>query len=373
MYPVSRWKNSIAATLWVAMISGVLSASDHAQATIPRAVSVVIFHAEIPKVKNYFPARVTATAISDVRPQIDGYIEKVTFQPGTAVAQGTSLFQVDPRPYVIELQRALARANEFRADIDKYSSRRNRLRDLVLQDAAARQEYDDARADLDRAEAGLDRANTDVKLARLHLEYCQVKAPISGITGRTSINPGALVHAYQTDSLVVIAQLDPIFVDLAATPATIADLRAQEHVRDAEVELQDENGVPYPEKARITTRDPTIDPSTGMTIIRALIPNHQGFLRPGMFLRAWIKRPMAGGLIPQTSVHYSASGQAFAFVVSKNGLVERKDVQVMGDQNPYWVVTGLDEGAQIILADVTSPRIGEPVKVIQVVRPLEQE
>ncbi len=341
----------------------------------PLEVSTVTVRAERMVLTTELPGRTTAYLVAEVRPQVNGIIQKRLFTEGSDVSAGSLLYQIDPAPYQAAYDQAKAALAVAEANRPATRSRAERLEDLVAVNAVGQQDYDDAVAALQRAEASVASARAAVDSARINLSYTPLKAPISGRTGRSSVTVGALVTAYQPTPLVVIQQLDPIYVDVTQASTDLLRLRRnlasgrlkRSEAAHSEVRLILEDGTPYPHQGKLQFRDVTVEPSTGAVNVRMVFPNPHFTLLPGMFVRAIVEEGVneEAILVPQQGVSRDVRGEATALVVGAEDKVEERTLAVERPIGNRWLVTeGLVEGDQVIVEGLQRIRPGMPVKAV---------
>jgi membrane fusion protein (multidrug efflux system) len=317
---------------------------------------------------------------AEVRARVTGIIEKRLYQEGGVVKAGQPLFLIDPRPY--EAQLALAQAEVARAQADKSRAEREaaRLKPLAERRAIGQKEADDAQSQAEMADAAIKAAQAKATEARLNLSYTRVNAPISGVTSRAEQSEGSLATANQT-LLTTISQLDPIWVVFSASETERLKLetaRAQGKIKlpnggGYEVELKLADGSKFPRTGRINFSDSRVDPKTGTTEFRATVPNADGMLKPGQFLRVVLKgaeRPDAIA-VPQIAVMDGPQGK-FVYVTAKDkdgkDIAQPRPVAVgdwtQGDGNNRWLIeSGLKAGDVVIVDGVARLMPGAPIKV----------
>jgi len=338
----------------------------------PVEVSTVTMHAERVVLTTELPGRTAPYLIAEVRPQVNGIIQRRLFEEGSSVQADSLLYQIDPAPYQAAFDQAKAALATAEAALPPARSRAERLKGLVEIHAVGQQDYDEANAALLRAEAGVASASAAVESARINLSYTPLKAPISGRTGKSSVTVGALVTAYQPTALVVIQQLDPIYVDVTQSSAELLRLRqslASGQLKQAQskVRLLLEDGTPYAHEGKLQFRDVTVEPSTGSVVVRMVFPNPEGTLLPGMFVRAIVEEGAKEKAIlaPQQGVTRDAKGDASALVVGGESNAEVRPIVVERAIGDRWLVTsGLADGDQVIVEGQLKVRPGAPVKPV---------
>ncbi|MFT4425566.1 efflux RND transporter periplasmic adaptor subunit [Enterobacter hormaechei] len=339
----------------------------HAQAP---QVSVHIVKSAPLAVTTELPGRTDAYRVAEVRPQVSGIILHRNFTEGSDVKAGESLYQIDPATYQAaydnakgELVKAQAAANIAHLTVKRYVP-------LVGTQYVSKQEYDQAVATAQQADASVVAAKAGVESARINLAYTKVTSPINGRIGKSSVTEGALVTNGQATALATVQQLDPIYVDVTQSSSDFMRLKQQTSLQKGDtssVELLMENGQPYPLKGTLQFSDVTVDESTGSITLRALFPNPQHMLLPGMFVRARIDEGTQPDaiLVPQQGVTRTPRGDATVLVVNEKNQVESRTVvapQAIGDR---WLITeGLKNGDRVIISGLQKIRPGVTVVAI---------
>ncbi|MBE3300538.1 efflux RND transporter periplasmic adaptor subunit [Enterobacter cloacae complex sp. P30U] len=339
----------------------------HAQAP---QVSVHIVKSAPLAVTTELPGRTDAYRVAEVRPQVSGIILHRNFTEGNDVKAGESLYQIDPATYQAaydnakgELVKAQAAANIAHLTVKRYVP-------LVGTQYVSKQEYDQAVATAQQADASVVAAKAGVESARINLAYTKVTSPINGRIGKSSVTEGALVTNGQATALATVQQLDPIYVDVTQSSSDFMRLKQQTSLQKGDtssVELLMENGQPYPLKGTLQFSDVTVDESTGSITLRALFPNPQHMLLPGMFVRARIDEGTQPDaiLVPQQGVTRTPRGDATVLVVNEKNQVESRTVvapQAIGDR---WLITeGLKNGDRVIISGLQKVRPGVTVVAI---------
>jgi len=305
------------------------------------------------------PGRTRAWRVAEVRPQVNGIIEKRLFTEGSVVAEGEVLYQIDDAPYRAALARAEAALVNARNLAQRYEN-------LVGSRSISRQQYDDALAARRSAEA-------EYQAAQINLAYTSVKAPIGGKISRSRVSEGALVTNGQQDEMATITQLDPIYVDIVQPVTRLLDLQkaiesglieANEN-DDVRVSLVLENGERYPLAGVLKFSEVMVDEGTGSVTLRAEFPNPDGKLLPGMFVRAVVEegtRPDAI-LIPQQAVTRDTRGVPTVWVVTEDNTVSRRALETARTVGNTWLVNaGLEAGEKIVTEGVQRLAPGIPVQ-----------
>ncbi len=336
----------------------------------PEASYIVIQTEEV-AVINELSGRLESYRNSDVRARVAGVLEKRLFEEGSNVAKGEKLFIIDPRSYEASVQNAKAALARAEANFMQADLRYKRYIPLVEISAVSKQEYDDAQAVQKQAAADVASAKAALINAKLDLEYSSVLAPISGRIGRAMVTEGALVGQREVTLLATIQQIDPIYLNLTQSSAEL--LRLQQAMRKGilkgaseeglKVSLVIEDGTPYPHQGKLLFSDITVDSSTGEISIRALFPNPDGILLPGMYVRGQLEQAINENAItvPKQAVQRSTEG-ATVFVINKDNVAEVRRVQTGASFQEKWVILdGLNVGDKVIIEGIQKVKPGAPV------------
>ncbi|NMH64980.1 efflux RND transporter periplasmic adaptor subunit [Shewanella salipaludis] len=355
--------------LWV---GGCKPSADQASAPGPAPMEVGTMNvvAQPQALQVELPGRSHAFLEAEVRPQVSGIITKRSFTEGGLVAQGESLYQIDPATYQAALVSAEAQKARAVAALASAKARAKRYAELVKTKAISQQDFDEAQAAYQESLASVTVADAAINTAKINLQYTQVLAPISGRIGKSSVTAGALVTANQGQALATIQQLDPINVDIVQSSAQLLSLKARlrqgklQADDNASVELILEDGSHYGHPGKLRFSEVSVDESTGTVIIRAEFPNPEGILLPGMYVRALVNvgTDPAAILVPQKAITRNAKGQAVAMLVNEQGQVESRVVKTAEVIDHQWRVTeGMTAGETLIVEGLQKIRPGAQV------------
>ncbi len=426
-----RWERSLAAVLFAALfLQGCHRVQKSPPPPVPE-VSTVSVQPQRVVLTTELPGRASPYLVAQVRPQASGIIQKRLFTEGAVVKAGDVLYEIDPKSYeaayanakaavasakanyatalatrdVAKAALASARAAHSRAEAAAVPIRlrAQRFSELVASKAVSQQDFDDVSAALKQAEAGIESAAAAVQsaeadclraealiqaaqaaigsaeagreTARINLGYTRITAPITGRIGRSAVTVGALVTAHQPVALATIQQLDPIYVDVPQSTSELWDLKR--HLADGrlthdgdnqnKVTILREDGTAYPLQGTLEFRDVTVDPSTGSVILRIVVPNPDGELLPGMFVRAVLKEGVKEDaiLVPQQAVSRTPRGEAFAWIVQPDGTAAMRMLTLDRAIGSQWLVcSGLAVGDRVIVEGVQRLRPGVGVKAV---------
>lgn len=346
-------------------------------------VGVVTLKTEPLQITTELPGRTVAYRIAEVRPQVSGIILKRNFVEGSDIEAGVSLYQIDPATYQAtydsakgDLAKAQAAANIAELTVKRYQK-------LLGTQYISKQEYDQALADAQQATAAVVAAKAAVETARINLAYTKVTSPISGRIGKSSVTEGALVQNGQAPALATVQQLDPIYVDVTQSSNDFLRLKQElangslkQENGKAKVDLVTSDGIKFPQSGTLEFSDVTVDQTTGSITLRAIFPNPDHTLLPGMFVRARLQegtKPTAL-LVPQQGVTRTPRGDATVLVVGADNKVETRQIvanQAIGDK---WLVTdGLKAGDRVVVSGLQKVRPGAQVKVQEITADNKQQ
>ena len=339
----------------------------------PREVVIIKLEPRREVYTTALAGRIASFQVAEVRPQVGGILQQRLFTEGGDVKAGQALYQIDPATYEAALDSAQAALMKAEANVTPARLKAERFRELLAIKAVSKQEYDDAQAAFKQAEADVAVNRAAVKTARINLEYTKVRSPISGRIGKSAFTPGALVTANQAQALTSVRQLDPVYVDITQSSQDLLRLRAQftngelrSAAEEAPVRLKLENGAMYPHEGRLQFTDVSVDESTGMVSLRALFPNPEHILLPGMYVRAVIAEGVDENalLVPQRALRRDPKGQASVLLVDGGGKVDVRLVDVGRTVGDSWqVLSGLKPGDRVIVEGGQNVRPGMSVKI----------
>lgn len=379
MKPLSM--HSLSAGVLLGIFAVLLTACD--KATPPAApaqrpppeVSVAIAHAESVPLTRELVGRLASTRIAQVRARVAGIILKRVYTEGTDVKQGQVLFQIDPASLTANLHAAEATLAKAQADATNAALIAKRNRDLAAKNLLSSQDLDTALANERSTAAAVKVAQANLEKAQLDLSYATVTAPIDGRAGRAMETEGALVGQDEATQLTTIEQIDPIYVNFSQSVTELQQLQQLAgaksagdtgHRGDNQVEIMLPDGARYPHPGSLDFSDLAVAPDTGVVSLRAVIPNPEHRLLPGMFVN--LRVPMGqldhAFLLPQASLQRDNAG-AYILVVDATGKVEQRRVQTHGMTSTAWIVSGaIADGDQVIVDGVQKVRPGAMAKAV---------
>ena len=339
----------------------------------PQDVGVVTLEPQRVEIVTELPGRTASFRVAEVRPQVGGIILKRLYEEGGEVKEGDQLYQIDPARYEASLESARAAVVRAEAAAEVARLLAQRRSKLVTSSVISTQDYDDALASYKQAEADVVAAKADMETARINVDYTKVLAPISGKIGRSAVTEGALVTPGQTSPLSTVHQLDPIYVDVTQSSAQLLRLRKQLERgdlkgvddREAVASLVLEDGSTYEHPGKLQFSEVSVDMGTGSVALRAVFPNPEHALLPGMFVRAMVTEGVneQGILVPQRGVTRNAKGQPVALVVNPEDTVELRVIETDRAVGDSWLVTkGLSAGDRVIVEGLQKAPPGSKVK-----------
>ncbi|WP_088652629.1 efflux RND transporter periplasmic adaptor subunit [Marinibacterium profundimaris] len=334
----------------------------------PTPVTVVTLKAQDVVLTADLPGRVTASRVAEVRPQVNGIVTDKLFEEGQAIEEGQPMFHIDDDVYEADLAAAQASLAQSRAQLDAAERELKRVNDLLDRNVATQQAYDDAVTSRDAAAASVKAVEASLRASQINLERATIKAPISGLVGLSQVTQGALVTAGQSMPLAVIRDIDPVFVDVTQSAASVLRWRRSGNIvqaePDAEVRLLLADGSYYEQNGKLSAAEPHVNELTGVVVVRLEFPNPDGLLLPGMYVQVEVPEATIPNAIlaPQEGVTRNRRGVPTAFVVNADNVIEARTLDVVGDQGPYWVVSeGLEAGDRIVVAGLQKIAPGAPV------------
>ncbi|HCU0703728.1 efflux RND transporter periplasmic adaptor subunit [Enterobacter asburiae] len=356
-----------------------LTGCDNAQTSAPQRplpdVGIVTLMSQPVSVVSELTGRTTAAMSAEVRPQVGGIIQKRLFTEGDTVKAGQALYQIDPSSYRAAFDEAAAAFDEAAAALKQAQAlvatdcqKARRYAQLVKDDGVSRQDAEDAKSTCAQDKASVESKKAAQESARINLNWTTVTAPIAGRIGISSVTPGALVTAQQDTALATVRGLDSMYVDLTRSSADLLRLRRQTLATNSDtlsVSLILEDGSTYGEKGRLALTEVAVDESTGSVTLRAVFPNPQHQLLPGMFVRARVDEDIMNDAIlaPQQGITRDAKGTATALVVNASNKVEQRQLETGDTYGDKWLVlSGLKAGDRLIVEGTDKVTPGQEVK-----------
>ena len=338
----------------------------------PPQAGVLVVKPQTVVVTENLPARLEASREAVIQPQVSGIVQKRLFEEGSLVRAGQQLYQIDDAVYQANLQSARAQLSLAQANKALAQSTANRYAPLVKEKAVSRQTYDQALTEVKVASANILVAEAAIKQAEINVQYAKVLAPISGVIGKSNVSEGALVSPGSTTSMAKIQQLDPLYVNITQSAANLMRIKKEFQSGalkgvDFAVQITLDDGTPYPHKGRMLFADQTVDASTGQLLLRAEVPNPDGMLLPGLYVRADIPQSQFHNayLVPQSAVTRGKTDTLR--VVAEDGTFAPREVKIAGSQKNQWIITGGLKPGEMVMVDTLSQLMGSATRITPVI------
>ncbi|NLR99283.1 efflux RND transporter periplasmic adaptor subunit [Rhizobium sp. P38BS-XIX] len=362
----------IAATILLAGCNEQKSAQANAPA-VKIEVSATALHPQSVAITAELPGRTSAYLVAEVRPQVGGIIRNRNFKEGSEVKAGDVLYEIDPASYQASYDSAAAALQKAQGALPSAQSKVDRYKSLTAQDAVSKQNLDDAISTLAQANADVASAKAALETARINLDYTKMRAPIGGRVDASAVTVGALVTADQTTALTTIRQLDPINVDVTQSSTNLLEFRravAEGRLKtsgdNVSVHLTLEDGTQYKETGKLEFAEASVAETVGTITVRAVFPNPDRILLPGMYVRATIQEGIAENsfLVPQRAVTRNTKGEPIAMFVTADGKVQQRVLKIQRSIGNSWLVNeGIADGDRVIVEGVQRVRDGQEVTV----------
>lgn len=340
-------------------------------------VGVVTLQAQSQQLDASLPGRTKAFMTAEVRPQVSGIIQKRLFTEGAMVKQGQPLYQIDAASLKAAEASAVAAVAKAEASQRTLAATARRNAELVKIDAISKQAFDESQAAATQSASDVAVAKANLETARINLKYSRIEAPIGGRIALSAVTPGALVTASQATALTTIVQLDPMYVDFTQSSTDLMQLK-----RDLEsgryqkvdgdkipVRIQFDDGSDYAQQGKLAFAGVIVNDTTGTLTLRAEVPNPDGLLMPGMYVKALLPTALAPDalLLPQQSVTRDLTGRANVMVVKEGDVVEKRDVELDRAVGAFWLhKTGLKAGERVMVDGFQRIKPGDKVKAVEV-------
>ncbi|MCM2294720.1 efflux RND transporter periplasmic adaptor subunit [Allorhizobium sp. BGMRC 0089] len=326
----------------------------------PSPVSVIILKKSVNPLTTVLSGRAEAYKTADIRPRVGGIIKQIAVKEGSFVKAGDLLYKIDDATYKASVDQYKAALEKAEAAIPSAESNVQRYERLA-NSGASQKDYEDAQTTLAQDKAAVAEAKADLETAQINLDWTDVRAPFDGVTSATNYSVGNIVTASQTDSLMTLRQIDPIYIQLNESSLNLMRLRdaiaAGNQKRKApdidrtDIRLTMEDGTEYPYAGKLDMSEMAVSTTTGTVSIRTLFKNPQNLILPGMYVRATITIGQEEGyLIPQRAASHNANGDLTAKFVTKDNKVETRTFRNSRISGNNWLVTeGVADGDKLIV------------------------
>ena len=333
-------------------------------------VGVIVTKFEPVALQTELPARVEPVRVAQVRARVNGVVLKRTFQEGSEVKAGQTLFQIDPAPYQAALNSARANVGKAEANLNQAATQAARYKPLVEANAVSKQEYVNIVAAQKSAEADVAAQRAALQIAQINTGYANVQAPIAGRIGRALVTEGALVSATEATQLAVIQQTSTVYLNITQSATDLQRLRKNAGSKlggALPVTVLMEDGAELPRKGKLLFSDVTVDPTSGQVTLRAEVANQDGLLLPGQYVRVRLSQAElpAAIVVPQQAVTRGTHGDT-VIVVGADGKPAPRPIKIGSQQGANWIVLeGLKPGEQVVVDGFQKMMVpGAPVKAV---------
>jgi membrane fusion protein, multidrug efflux system len=322
----------------------------------PPEVGVIVTKFQPVALQTELPARVDPFRVAQVRARVNGVVLKRSFEEGSEVKQGQSLFQIDPEPYLAQVNSAKAAVGRAEAAQASATALAERYKPLVATEAISKQEYTNALAAQKQGESDVLSAKAALRIAEINYNYSNVFAPISGRIGRALVTEGALVSATEATQMATIQQLDKVYLNITQSASDLQRLRRQAGEKNIAsglpVSVVMDDGTVLPRQGRLLFSDVTVDPSTGQVTLRAEMANPDRALLPGQYVRVRLAQAQlpAGIVVPQQAVTRGGPQGDTLMVIGPDNKPAQRTVKIASQNGVDWVITdGLKAGERVMV------------------------
>ena len=340
-------------------------------------VGVVTLQPQNQQLDASLPGRTRAFMTAEVRPQVSGIIEQRLFTEGAMVKRGQQLYQIDAASLRAAEASAKAAVAKAQASQRTLAATARRNAELVKIDAISKQAFDESQAAAAQSASDVAVAVANLETARINLKYSRIEAPIAGRIALSAVTPGALVTANQAAALTTIVQLDPMYVDFTQSSTELMQLKRDlESGRYQKVEgdkipvrIQLDDGSDYSHPGKLAFAGVIVNDTTGTLTLRAEVPNPEGLLMPGMYVKALLPTALAADalLVPQQSVTRDLAGKPNVMVVNAEDVVEKRQIEVDRAVGAFWLLkSGLQAGDRVMVDGFQRAKSGDKVKPAEV-------
>ncbi|MGH8195013.1 MAG: efflux RND transporter periplasmic adaptor subunit [Woeseiaceae bacterium] len=371
MYPRNRRPSLVVLSALFVLLSGCLAGNAEPEQAAPPPPDVSVAKVEVQTIHDWqeFTGRLQAVKSVEVRPRVSGYVESVEFNEGSRVTAGTTLFQIDARPFQAEVERLTAERQRARAELELAITNQERADRLLAENAISREEFDSLTTAKSIAAAELGAVEAALETARLDLEFTTVTAPIDGRVSNALVTAGNLVDS--STLLTTLVSDDPIYAYFHADENSYLDYvdgQDPSAARNAEVHVGLINEVGYPHEGKLDFIDNQVNPDSGTIRGRAVLDNADGRFTPGLFVRLKLVSPKTRrvALIDDRAVGTDLD-KKYVLVLDDQNIVQYRGVETGPLVDNLRVITkGLEAGDRVIVNGLQRVRPGVTVAPTQV-------
>ena len=346
------------------------------QRPVPQVTVVTVAPKDIPYVPS-FVAQTESSRQVNIVARVSGFLDRIAYREGEVVKEGQLLFQLDPKPFQAQLQAARGELQAQEARLKTAQANLGRVKPLTEKNALSQADLDRAQGEFDNAKAAVFSAQAKVKEAELNLGYATIRSPVTGLASRALQRQGAFVNSMsESANLTYVAAMDPVWVTFSVSQNQTAKWRVEREQKrviapagnEYTVDIVLSDGSRYPHPGKINFADPSFSSETGSFLVRAVLPNPQQELRPGMFVTAYVKGATRPGaiVVPQLAVQQGSNGH-LVYVVKQDGTAEVRPV-VVGDyygEREIVILSGLHAGDRVVVEGVLRVVPGQPVRIVE--------
>jgi membrane fusion protein (multidrug efflux system) len=335
----------------------------------PAEVGTYIINQQEITLQQELPGRTVIALSSEIRPQIGGIVESQLFKEGSSVKKGDVLYKVNSLSYEATYNQTKAAYSNALANVKAAKLKDERYKELLKIDGVSKQEYEDANVAYLQVLANVEEKKAAMQSAKINLEYTQIKSPITGHIGISTVTEGALVTTNQTTALATVRSLDPIYVDFTQSSVDMLKLRKLLEEKDMKaastsVSLKLEDNSIYENKGELKLQELAVDEMTGSVTLRAQFPNPQNILLPGMYVNIILNEAIntKAILVPQQGISFDEKGNATAMIINKNNEVEKRVIKTDRTMKDYWLIKeGFTVGEHLIIEGLNKVKIGDKI------------
>tara|TARA_R110002049_G_scaffold108853_9_gene257402 strand:- start:287 stop:1363 length:1077 start_codon:yes stop_codon:yes gene_type:complete len=316
-----------------------------------------VIPADVP-VTSVFIAQTQSSQAVNIQARVSGFLEKRVYTEGSTVKAGQVLFEMDKKPFQAQVNGAAAALERNKAALEVARANLARTKPLVELDALSQRDLDDARGQFEKAGANVAQSEAQLETAKLNLSYTTITSPVDGVSSFSVVADGTYLDA-QNSQLTTVSVLSPMWINFSLSENDMERIRREEKAGQLKppendqfiVEIEMGDGTLFPQKGKIDFADPSFNPDTGTFLIRAVVENPEGILRPNQYVRTRLvgaTRPNAI-LVPQRAVQQSAQGH-FVWVVNESDQAEMRPVVVGSWHGDSWFINeGLASGDRVVV------------------------
>lgn len=347
--------------------------SENKNIGMPRLATVTAFDIKETKIdiSKDFKAKVEPVLSAEIRPQISGIIISKEITDGDFVKKGQTLYKIDDSQYKAIYEQNLANLNGAKVDLDNAKVKNDRYIELFKEKAISKQEKEEIEVSYKKMKSSYEEKKAALRLSEINLEYTNIKAPIDGFIGISSITQGSLVTTNQTDKINTITNLNPIYLDINKTSDEFFEMKSYMDKYNYTPTISLKN-IDYKYKGKLVSNDFTVNSNSDSIKIRSKIENPDNTLLPGMFVNVSINygTEEKAILVPQKSVSFNSKGNPYVFIIKNKEdkkIVELKEIEIdYAIENKWLIKSGLNNGDKVVFDGFDKIKTGDIVNIAKV-------